>query len=252
VTEAGATASREAIAAAAQRLLTRWSDPRRAFHNTRHLIDVLTRVDELATGTHAPVLVRLAAFYHGAVFEPQVFPAAESEWEPAARLPRAANWEDEAASALVARSELGHLGVPDAAAVRVAELIAAMEELTPPPGDADSTALIDASLGLLAADPHRYKVYLAQVRQENERLPLRTFLQCRIAAIDEMLARPVLFYSPEAAGWEPRARDNLAGELARNRKELLRLDMAALAAQAGATSADDGVRPAAPDNEPPA
>ena len=42
--------------------------PGRHFHNIRHLTDVLARVDELEE-THEPDLVRLAAWYHGAIFD---------------------------------------------------------------------------------------------------------------------------------------------------------------------------------------
>jgi predicted metal-dependent HD superfamily phosphohydrolase len=241
VTEVGASAARDEIDAAIERLLTRWSDPRRIFHNTRHLIDVLHRVDELSAGTHAPALVRLAAFYHGAVFEPQML---DLEWggdlEPL-RLPRGANWEDEAASSLLAWSELLRLGVPESAAERVANLIGAMQDLVPLPGDSDSMALIDASLGLLAVEPQRYKTYLAEVRQENAGVPLRDFLEARIATLDAVLARPKLFASLEALSWERRARDNIAAELVRNRKELLRLDIdAAVAARLREGETDDG------------
>ncbi|MDR1151350.1 MAG: hypothetical protein LBK72_02535 [Bifidobacteriaceae bacterium] len=240
--DAGATAGREDLADAAARLLARWSDPRRVFHNVRHLVDVLARVDELAAGSHAPALVRLAAFYHGAVFEPRVTESATGRTCPpdssasnasdyvsdvapdAIVLPRGANWEDEAASALVARAELLGLGVPGRAADRVAALIGAMKDLTPLPGDADSAVLIDASLGLLAVEPQRYKVYLAEVRRENAGIPLRDFLRNRIATLEAVLARPRLFASLEATAWERAARDNIAAELQRSRRELLPLD----------------------------
>jgi predicted metal-dependent HD superfamily phosphohydrolase len=184
----------------------------------RHLVDVLARVDELASGSHAPALVRLAAFYHGAVFDPPPAGAGCRE------LPRGANWEDEAAGATLARAELEALGVPAGRAGRVADLLGAMTDLVPLPDDADSAVLLDASLSLLAADPQRYKVYLAQVREENDGVLLRDFLAARIVAISAMLARPRLFASPDAAAWERAARDNMAAELLRSRKELLRLD----------------------------
>src|SRR5690606_24817748 len=41
----GATASREEIRLAGSRLLERWQEPARGFHNVRHLMDVLARVD---------------------------------------------------------------------------------------------------------------------------------------------------------------------------------------------------------------
>ncbi|NTW42568.1 MAG: hypothetical protein HGA44_22300, partial [Cellulomonadaceae bacterium] len=64
---AGATAPHDVIEKVGEGLLARWRDPHRHFHNLRHLTDVLARVDELSEETHEPDLVRLAAWYHGAV-----------------------------------------------------------------------------------------------------------------------------------------------------------------------------------------
>ena len=68
MSHAGATASREQLRDMGTNLITLWSTPDRAFHNLRHLIDLLTRVDELSEETRNPDLVRLAAWYHGAIF----------------------------------------------------------------------------------------------------------------------------------------------------------------------------------------
>ena len=45
---AGATAPVQEIERVGERLLGRWSEPGRHYHNTRHLADVLAHVDELA------------------------------------------------------------------------------------------------------------------------------------------------------------------------------------------------------------
>ncbi|MEK8227695.1 hypothetical protein NKG05_18695 [Oerskovia sp. M15] len=80
-------------------LLERWGQPDRHFHNLRHLADVLGRVDELAQETHDADVVRLAAWYHGAIFD-------------AARKAAYANkgGEDESASAILAFDQLTSLG----------------------------------------------------------------------------------------------------------------------------------------------
>src|SRR5512140_1952640 len=108
VTASGATASVDEVRAAGEALIDRWSGPGRHFHNLKHLTDVLARVDELAEETHEPELVRLAAWYHGAVFD-------------AAERASYANrgGEDEVASAALARTELSALGVPQRAVDRV-------------------------------------------------------------------------------------------------------------------------------------
>jgi len=112
MSHAGATASREQLRDMGTNLITLWSTPDRAFHNLRHLIDLLTRVDELSEETRNPDLVRLAAWYHGAIFSVSADQAMHRN-----------GGEDEAASAALAYEELTEAGVSEKNANRVAELI---------------------------------------------------------------------------------------------------------------------------------
>lgn len=206
---AGATAGRDDIKAVGEKLIDKWSSPGRRFHNLRHLVDVLARVDELAEETHEPDLVRLAAWYHGAIFD-------------AADIAAYANrgGEDEVASALLARTDLLALGVPEARAARVHALVNALVRHTPNPTDFDCAVLCDADLAMLAADPQRYKVYLHDIRAEYEHLPVEHYLRARLRILRKLIARPSLFVSPLGAAWEEPARQNLSAELQRLEKEL--------------------------------
>ncbi len=153
---AGATAPPDEIRDVGRRLMDRWQEPDRHFHNIKHLVHVLSRVDELAEETHEPDVVRLAAWYHGAIFD-----AAEK----AAYANRGG--EDEVASAELARTELTALGVPQRAVDRVAYLVTALARHAPVPGDFDCAVLCDADLAVLAADglrrdnPRRTEVDIA-------------------------------------------------------------------------------------------
>jgi predicted metal-dependent HD superfamily phosphohydrolase len=209
----GATAPKEEIERTARRLVERWQSPGRAYHNVRHLKDVLARVDELAQETHHPDLVRLAAWYHGAVF------SAAAQTAYARR-----GGEDEAAGAELARTELTALGVPDKAVERVHQLIRRLCRHDAGPDDIDALALSDADLGILAVEPQRYAAYRAAVREEYAHLPLRDYLEARVAILTKLLGRPRLFVSPFSAAWEEPARENLSAELHRLRAELAALD----------------------------
>ncbi|WP_419705351.1 hypothetical protein [Promicromonospora sp. NFX87] len=210
---AGATAGTEAIEEVGQALLGRWADEHRAFHNLRHLAAVLHRVDQLAEETHEPDLVRLAAWYHGAVFSSEKKVAEASQ-----------GGEQSTASALLARDELTGLGVPARAADRVAALVNAIVRHAPNPTDFDAAVLNDADLAMLAAEPQRYKEYKAAVRAEYAHIPVEDYLRARIRVIERLLARKSLFLSPMGAAWEEPARQNLDMELHRLRKEQSKLD----------------------------
>ncbi|MEV0950537.1 hypothetical protein [Promicromonospora sp. NPDC050249] len=210
---AGATAGTEAIEEVGQALLGRWADEHRAFHNLRHLAAVLHRVDQLAEETHEPDLVRLAAWYHGAVFSSEKKVAEASQ-----------GGEQSTASALLAHDELTALGVPARAADRVAALVNAIVRHAPNPSDFDAAVLNDADLAMLAAEPQRYKEYKAAVRAEYAHIPIEDYLRARIRVIERLLARKSLFLSPMGAAWEEPARQNLDMELHRLRKEQSKLD----------------------------
>lgn len=206
--EAGATASPERIRQVGEALLARWCDPSRRFHDLRHLADVLNRVDELVEETHEPALVRLAAWYHGAIFDAETKAAYEAR-----------GGENETASAVLAHEQLLALGVPERAAHRVAQLVTALLRHAPDPADFDCAVLCDADLGMLATEPQRYKAYLADVREEYAHIPHRDFVRARVAILTRLLERRALFSSPLGAAWEDAARQNVQGELVRLRKE---------------------------------
>lgn len=209
VTAAGATATPEEIRAVAERLLDRWRDPERHFHNLKHLVDVLARVDELGEETHEPAIVRLAAWYHGAVFDAARYKAYASR-----------GGEDEVASAVVAIEELTSLGVPEARARRVGDLVSMLVRHTPAADDMDAAVLCDADLAMLATEPQKYKTYLQDVRAEYADVPIEDYLKARARILGKLLCRKNLFHSPLSAQWEGPARQNLQAELQRVEREL--------------------------------
>jgi predicted metal-dependent HD superfamily phosphohydrolase len=211
----GGTAPTEEIETTARALLQRWSEPRRRFHNVRHLVGVITRVDELTEETHSPNLVRLAAWYHGTVFD-----------SSPETLDQAHGGEDEQASADFAYDDLLGLGVPEVNAERVRRLIRRLDRHTPDPTNPDTAVLCDADLAMLAVEPQRYRAYLDDISAEYEHVPRREFLEARRRILVRLLARKALFVSPMSERWEEPARQNIAAELARITKELSKLDAA--------------------------
>ena len=73
--------ARDDVAGAGAALLGRWAEPHRAYHDLAHLAEVLERVDLLAAEADRPDAVRLAAWFHDAVYDPT---AADNEERSAA------------------------------------------------------------------------------------------------------------------------------------------------------------------------
>ena len=213
VQAAGGTAQPEEIRRVGESLLERWAAPDRRYHNLKHLVAVLDRVDELTEEAHEPDLVRLAAWYHGAVFAADLAATQANK-----------GGEDETASADVALTELLALGVPEPRARRVHDLVVHLTRHLSDTADPDSAVLCDADLAMLAVEPQRYKAYLEDLRAEYAHIPTRDFLQARQRILHRLLARPSLFVSPMSERWEEPARQNVSAELARVEKELAKLD----------------------------
>ncbi|MFI9625062.1 hypothetical protein [Streptomyces sp. NPDC052042] len=176
-------------------LLARWAEPQRQYHTTAHLIAVLDHVDTLAAYAADAHTVRLAAWFHDAVYRPD-------------------RSENEERSAALAERALPEAGVPDEVTAEVARLVRLTVGHDPAAGDADGEVLCDADLAILAAPPREYATYAAQVRAEYGFVPDDAFREGRAMVLRQLLGLPRLFRTPYAAEhWEPRARQNLLTEL---------------------------------------
>lgn len=235
----GGTADPDEIRRTGEELLARWNAPERHFHNLRHLVDVIARVDELTEETYDPDLVRLAAWYHGAIFDSAEHAAYSNR-----------GGEDEVASAHLAYDELTALGVPAEKAQRVHDLVVRLARHNPDPADPDSAVLCDADLAMLATEPQKYRTYLEDLRAEYAHVPVDKFLEAREHILRKLLGRKQLFVSPLSERWEEPARQNLTAELARVEKELSKLVAVAAATGGGDSPTEPGPVPGAPEPTP--
>ena len=177
------------------RLLAAYQEPHRAYHDLLHLDEVLSRVAELSADADTPDVVRLAAWFHDAVYDPR---AGDNEQ-------RSAAW----ASTLLPR-----LGLSPAVVAEVGRLVRLTAGHQADPADRDGAVLCDADLAVLAASPDRYGAYAAGVRREYGHLDEAAFRSGRARVLRALLERPALFATgPGRARWEAAARRNVQGEL---------------------------------------
>lgn len=179
-----------------EELLHRYAEPHRHYHDTRHLAEVMDIVDELAELAGDVEAVRLAAWFHDAVYDPQ-------------------RTDNEERSAALAEQVLPRLGMTEEATREVARLVRLTAGHDPAPGDRNGELLCDADLAVLASPERRYREYAAGVRAEHAGLDDATFAAGRTAVLRGLLARDPLFRTePGRARWEAAARHNLSRELA--------------------------------------
>ena len=188
-----------------QDLLGRYAEPHRAYHDQRHLSEMLDTIDQLADEAADPDSVRLAAWFHDAVYDPQA--------------PAGANEES---SAQLAEAELAAYGLEPGRIAEVGRLVRLTASHTATDGDSNGAVLCDADLRILAADRRRYDEYTEAVRREYAHVPDTDFSRGRAAVLEKLGAGRI--YTTRAARrlWERPARVNLDRELrglrgARNR-----------------------------------
>jgi len=179
----------------AENLLGRWQEPQRHYHTLAHLTAVLDHIDVLERYAADPDVVRLAAWFHDAVYLP-------------------GRSENEERSARLAERALPEAGVAQGKAEEVARLVRLTVTHDPAGDDRDGQVLCDADLAILAASPSAYAAYTAEVREEYHFVPNDAFHRGRSDVLRQLLALPRLFHTPYGREhWEATARYNLAAEL---------------------------------------
>jgi predicted metal-dependent HD superfamily phosphohydrolase len=179
-------------------LLGRWREPQRRYHTLAHLTAVLDHVDTLEEHEEYaddPDLVRLAAWFHDAVYLPE-------------------RSENEERSARLAERALAEAGLAEDRTAEVARLVRLTAGHAPADDDRNGHVLCDADLAILASPPSAYAAYTAAVREEYGFIPSDAFRAGRAAILRDLLALPRLFRTPYGAErWEATARYNLTAEL---------------------------------------
>jgi predicted metal-dependent HD superfamily phosphohydrolase len=176
--------------AAGRDLLGRWSEPHRRYHDVAHLTAILSTLD----GFGASRPVRLAAWFHDAVYDPR-------------------RTDNEGRSARLAVAVLTWLGQADVAP-EVARLVLVTAGHDPAPGDRDAAVLCDADLAVLAWPRREYDGYAAAIRAEYAHVPDETYRVGRADVLHRLLDLPALYRTPGPhAEWEAAARVNLGREL---------------------------------------
>jgi predicted metal-dependent HD superfamily phosphohydrolase len=178
------------------RLVARYSEPHRAYHNLAHIehcLDEFESSRELATDANS---IEMAIWYHDVVYDPRAK-------------------DNEQRSADVAVEVARDAKLPTAFTQRVADLILATRHIAPP-SDPDAAILVDVDLSILGQPAERFDAYERQIRQEYDWVEAAAFAEGRGAILKSFLERAAIFSTPFFWDkYERQARENLKRSIER-------------------------------------
>lgn len=181
-----------------EKLAALYGERGRYYHNLRHIAKMLANLDRFSGGS-ASVLLRLAAFYHDAIYDAQAK-------------------DNEERSAALAKEDLHALGLPDNLADDVAQLILATKGHRPLAGRLakDSRLFLDADLSILGTSASEYGRYAADIALEYDYLDPETYRKGRAHVLKKFMDRKQIFYTPAVrAELQKRAIANMEREFKR-------------------------------------
>lgn len=177
-------------------LVNRYGEEGRHYHNLRHLAEVLAVVEGLADKTSDMTAVRLAAWFHDAVYDSRAK-------------------DNEEQSADLAETVLGRFGLSRPLIANVRRLVLLTKTHSADRGDRDGHVLLDADLAILGADQGRYDEYAGAIRREYSWVDEAAYREGRGRILEGFLTRPRLYFTDALfASHEAAARRNLRREIA--------------------------------------
>jgi len=176
-------------------LVAAYTDSARHYHDLRHLDQVLRSIDSLAAEADDVEAVRLAAWFHDAVYDVRAT-------------------DNEERSAQLAETSLTDSGLTAGRIAEVARLVRLTATHAAELDDANGVVLCDADLSILASGPDAYASYTRAVRVEYAHVAEDDFRRGRAAILQQLLDLPRLFGTKRGRrDWEAIARANLSREL---------------------------------------
>lgn len=176
-------------------LVSLYTEPHRHYHNLAHILDCLCAFDTVAQMATEPQAIRVALWFHDAVYDPRAS-------------------DNETRSADLARQTLIQSQAPQELLPTVQRLIMATRH-DAPPGDTDEALMMDVDLAILAADAERFDAYEQAIRREYAHVPEAGFRAGRAGILRRFLNRPSVYHTPSfRKRYERAARSNLTRSIA--------------------------------------
>ncbi len=176
-------------------LISKYSERHRFYHNLSHIHSLLCQAENFKNKFVDYQAVRLAVWFHDAIYEPQ-------------------SQINEIESARLAVESLTELKFPRAEIKKVEKMILATQKHDAFGLDTDGKLFLDLDLGILGAKTVVYKKYAKAIRQEYAFAPESLYRHKRRIVLESFLKSEFIYYTDEMRELlEKAARANIANEI---------------------------------------
>jgi predicted metal-dependent HD superfamily phosphohydrolase len=176
-------------------LLGSYSEEHRFYHNLSHIDALLSLAENLKKSFSDFDSVKLAIWFHDAVYDPR-------------------RSDNEVKSAELAVVNLSHLSLPENKIRKIEKMILATERHDAARLDEDGKLFLDLDLSILGADAETYQIYARAVRREYFFVPEALYRRSRERILKNFLRREFIYYTSEMRfRLEARARRNVGNEI---------------------------------------
>jgi predicted metal-dependent HD superfamily phosphohydrolase len=177
-----------------EEILTGYTSPKRVYHNSTHIYNLLKLSEEYKQKLHRISVCRFSIFYHDIIYDPV----------------SKTNEED---SAEFAKRSLSRMKVNSEIIEAVSGYILATANHFSYLGtDADLQYFLDFDLAILSSPKKVYLEYACNIRQEYGMVTDTQFNLGRIGFLDKILSRPTIYFTSDFRSREQVARKNLLWE----------------------------------------
>ena len=176
-------------------LVQKYSEGHRFYHNLSHVNSLLCAAENFKEKFADYRSVRLAIWFHDAVYEPK-------------------RTDNEAESARLATASLEKLEMAEKLIEKIRRMVLATEKHDGETMDFDGKMFLDLDLGILGADEKIYGEYKRAIRREYSFVPFFLYRCSRRRILENFMSREFLYFTEEMREkCERRARQNIANEI---------------------------------------
>ncbi len=176
-------------------LVTLHSEPHRAYHNLKHVYNLLGWAENYRENIRDFQTVGFAVWFHDAIYD-------------------ASRSDNERQSANLAAARLKHLRAPEAQIETVREMILATKTHDATDLDSDGKLFLDLDLSILGADALAYQAYSRAIRREYDFIAEPLYQNGRKQMLQSFLNREFIYLTAVCQEkFELQARENIKREI---------------------------------------